>query len=104
MLKWFGDNEMIANPRKFKYMLVGKSKPLKIEILGFQLESAKSVNLLGITFDNNSTFDTHISNVCKMASAKVKSLHGIRNALDEKQAKLLYNSFILSQFNYSSMI
>ena len=55
MLKWFGDNEMIANPRKFKYMLVGKSKPLKIEILGFQLESAKSVNLLGITFDHNST-------------------------------------------------
>ena len=39
-----------------------------------------------------------------MASAKVKSLSRIRNALDEKQAKLLYNSFIKSQFNYCSII
>ena len=95
---------MMANPRKFQYMLLAKHKPLKIEIEGFQLESAKSVNLLGITIDHNLTFDTHISNICKTASAKVKSLSRIRNALDEKQAKLLYNSFILSQFNYCSII
>ena len=83
----------MANPGKFQYMLPGKHKPLKIEIEGFQLESAKSVNLLGITIVHNLAFDTHIWNICKTASAKVKSLSRIRNALDEKQAKLLYNSF-----------
>ena len=46
----------------------------------------------------------HVSNICKAASTKVKSLSRIRNALDEKQAKLLYNSFILSQFYYCSII
>ena len=46
----------------------------------------------------------HISNICKTASGKVKNLSGIRNASDEKQANLLYNSFILSQFNYSSIV
>ena len=85
-------------------MLLGKDKPLKIEIETFQLESAKSVNLLGITIDHNLTFDTHASNICKTASANVKSLSRIRNALDEKQAKLLHNSFILSQFNYCFII
>ena len=50
----------MANPGKFQYMLPGKHKPLKIEIEGFQLESAKSVNLLGITIDHNLAFDTHI--------------------------------------------
>ena len=50
---------MIANP--------GKHKLLKIEIEGFQLELAKSVNLLGITIDNNLTFHAHISNICKTA-------------------------------------
>ena len=96
---------MMANPGTFQYMLLGKYKRLKIEIEGFQLESAKSVNLLGITIDHHLTFDTHISNICKTASAKVKSLSRIRNALDEKQAKLLYNSFFfLSQFNYCSII
>ena len=39
-------------------MLLGKHKPLKIELERFQLESAKSVNLLGITIDHNLTFDT----------------------------------------------
>ena len=52
-----------SNPGKFQYMLLGKHKPLKIEIEGFQLESAKSVNLLGITIDHNLTFDTHVSNI-----------------------------------------
>ena len=78
---------MMANPGKFQYMLLGKHKPLKIEIEGFQLESAKSVNLLGIITDHNLTFDTYVSNICKTANAKVKSLTRIRNALDEKQAK-----------------
>ena len=46
----------------------------------------------------------HVSNSCKMASAKVKSLSRIRNALNEKQEKLLYNSFVLAQFYYCSII
>ena len=59
VLKWFRNNQMMANPDKFQYMLLCKHKPLKIEIDGFQLESAKSVNLLAITNDHNLTFDTN---------------------------------------------
>ena len=103
VFKWFRNNQMMTNPDKFQYMWLGKHKPLKIEIEGFQLESDKSVNLLGITIDHNLTFDMHVSNIFKTASARVKSLSRIINALDEKQAKLLYNSFILLQFNYCSI-
>ena len=38
-----------------------------------------------------------------MASAKIKSLNRMRNAFDKKQAKLLSNFFLLSQFNYWSI-
>ena len=55
---------MMATPGKFQYLLLGKPKPLKIEIEGFQLESAKLVNLLGMTIDHNLTFDTDVSNIC----------------------------------------
>ena len=44
---------MMENSGKFQYMLLAKRKPLKIEIEGFQLQSVKSVNLLGITIDYN---------------------------------------------------
>ena len=85
-------------------MLVGKHKPLKRETEGFQLKSPNSVNLLGITIGHNLAFDSHVSNIWNTAGAKVKRLSGIRNALDEKQAELLYNTFILPQFNYCSII
>ena len=100
VFKWFGNNQMMANPGKLQFMLFGTRKPSKIEIEEFQLQSAKSVSLLGITTYHNLTFHTHISNICKTAEAEVKSISRIRNALDQKQAKLLNNSFILSQFNY----
>ena len=55
-------------------MLLRKQEPPKIEIEEFQLESTKSVILLGITLDYNLTSDTHVSNICKTAIPKVKSL------------------------------
>ena len=70
-------------------LLLGKHKPSKIEIEGFKLESVKSVELLRITIDYNLTFDTHIPNICRTASAKIKSLSRNGNVLDEKQAKLI---------------
>ena len=42
VLKWFGNNQMMANPGKSPYMFLGKHKPLKIEIERFELESAMS--------------------------------------------------------------
>ena len=80
---------------KFQYMFLGKHKPLKIEIEEFQPESAKSVNLFGITICHNLTFDTYVSNICKTTSAKIKHLIRIRNALDKKQTKLPHNSFVI---------
>ena len=85
-------------------MLLCKNQNLKLEIEGVKLESVKSVKLLGLEIDQKLTFASHISKLCATGSAKIKSLSRIRNALDEKQAKLLYNSFILLQFNYSSII
>lgn len=36
--EWFGNNQIMTNPKKFQYMLFGKHKLLKIEIKEFQLE------------------------------------------------------------------
>ena len=46
VFKWFGYSQIMANPGKFQYMLFVKHKPLKIDIEGMKLESAKSVKLL----------------------------------------------------------
>ena len=103
VVEWFSSDQIIVNLGKSQHMLFAKRKPLKVENEGFKLESTKSVKLLGSAIDHNINFDTHISNVYQTTSAKIKSLSRIRNPLDGRQAKLLYNS-ILSHFNYCSLI
>ena len=104
-LKWFKDNQMMANPGKFQFMILSKNTINKSIVIGNKtIESSKSVKLLGLTIDNKLNFGIHINNICKVASAKIKGLGRIRNRLNLSQAKILYNSFILSQFNYCCLV
>ena len=74
-LKWFQDNQMMANPGKFKFMILSINTINKsIVINNKTIESSKSVKLLGLTIDNNLNFGIHINNICKVASAKIKGL------------------------------
>ena len=94
VLRWFSNNQIMASAGKLQYMLLGKQKALKIETEGLKLESAKWVKLLGIISYHNLTFDTHVSNICKTTTAKIKCLSRMRNVLDKKLVKLWYNLFI----------
>ena len=52
-LKWFKDNQMMANPGKFQFMILSKNTINKsIVINNKTIESSKSVKLLGLTIDN----------------------------------------------------
>ena len=105
VLKWFKDNQMMANPGKFQFVILNKNTINKSIVIGNKtIESSKSVKLLGLTIDNKFKFGIHINNICKVASAKIKGLGRIRNRLNLSQAKILYNSFILSQFNYCYLV
>ena len=67
------------------------------------LES-NEVKLLGLIIDNKLTFKGYIDNLCRTAHFKLHALKRIRKYLSLKKAKLLGNSFIESQFNYSSLV
>ena len=62
------------------------------------------MKLLSLTVDNKLNFGIYISNICKVASAKTKGLGRIRSRLNLSQARVLYNSFILSQFSYCCFV
>ena len=105
VLKWFKSNQMMANPGMFQFMILSKNTINKSIVIGNKtIESSKSVKLLGLTIDNKLKFGIHINNICKVASAKIKGLGRIRNRLNLSQPKILYNSFILSQFNYCCLV
>ena len=104
-LKWFKDNQMMANPRKFQFMILSKNTINKSILKNNKkIESSKSVKLLGLTIDKRFNSEIHINNICKVASAKIEGLGRIRNRLNLSQANILYISFILPRFNYCCLV
>ena len=96
ILMWFNNNQMVANPSKIQYMILVMGNNKDSIIIGNNtLKASNTVTLLGITIDKKLTFNEHIGNICKLANNKIKCLARIRNMLDKRQARIIYNTFIL---------
>ena len=65
---------------------------------------SKSVKLLGITIDKELTIDTHIDQACLKANKKINVLSRMQSFLSAKKRKVIFNSFIESQFKYCPLI
>ena len=105
-LEWFESNRLVANPSKFQMMLLGTKRNVKIcmEINIAIVCASNSVKLLGITIDADLRFDHHVKTLCQKVNINVKAFSRVASLLDLEKAKLLYNSFLLSNFNYCPRI
>ena len=106
VLPWFDSNRMVANPGKFQVMFLGllKSANICIEIDGLVLVPKNNVKLLGITIDSDLKFTNHVKSSCRKTSKKVTACSRVARLLDLKKARLLYNTFIMSNVNYYPFI
>ena len=106
-LDWFESNEMQANPSKFQALLLGSdSKHLNtvFNLKGIDISPSASVNLLGIEIDNKLNFSLHISKICTKAGQQLSALARLSKILDHDTKMLVFNSFILSNFNYCPLV
>ena len=108
-LNWLDANAMIANPEKFKAIILQKQKSavlpdVKIQIGTKEITPTEEVDLLGMKIDNRLEFDTYISQICKKAANQLNALYRLRNYLNPKQREVLVNSFILANFNYCPIV
>ena len=74
---WFKQNEIIVNAEKFEVIILNKKEceaKYKLTIDNNDIESTKSVKLLGITIDDRLRFDQHISNLCSKAAMQLNAL------------------------------
>ena len=63
-----------------------------------------SVNLLGVDIDNKLNFTNHISKICTKAGQQLSALARLSKILDLDTKMLVFNSFILSNFNYCPLV
>ena len=100
-IDWYQDNEMVANPEKFQLMFLGLKDDSKLclDIDRNVIQMTDSIKLLGITSDSKLSFKQHVQSICKKTSNKVRAFSRIAPNLDYEKSTILYNSFILSNFN-----
>ena len=105
-MNWYKLNEMHANPEKFQlvyFLGLKEHDELSIEINGDIIKMSDTVKLLDVTIDSKLMFNEHVKSICEKTNNKVKAFSRVVRDLEPQKASLLYNSFILTNFNYCSL-
>ena len=106
-ISWFDQNGMEANPSKFQLMVIS-SRPtgdIQLDINdSVSITSESSVKALGVFIDNRLTFNEHIKQSSMKAARQLNALSRISKFLNFKAKKLIFKSFVMSNFTYSPLV
>ena len=104
----FKINHMIVNLGKFQAIIFdehkGKSTNRTININQKEIKAVAKVKLLKTEIDDKLNFNHHINNICKSASNQLNVLIRLKYLLGFKERKVLVNTFVISNFNYCSLV
>ena len=103
---WYRNNEMVANPEKFQLIFIGLKDDIRlcIDINSSAVQMTDSIKLLGVTIDSILNFNQHVQLIYKKASNKVRAFSRIAPNIEYEKNVILYNSFVLSNYNYCPRI
>ena len=100
LLKWFKSNGMKANPSKFQLISFGNTNICNLNVGGIDIQTQSCIKYLGVHIDDKLSFTNHVNDVCAKASKQVNALMRLSHCLDKETKLLLYNSFILANYEY----
>ena len=97
---------MDTNPSNFQVMLIElkANDSTSFDIDGASINVVNNDKLFGVTTDLKLKFDQHVENLCQKVNDEITAFSRISDYLNQKQLLLLYNSFVMSQFRYCSLI
>ena len=99
-----GKSVFIIIGSKQNILKINKLKLPEIVINNKSIERKTVVKNLGILFDENLSWDAEINKCISSGYGKLKQAFRFKNFLTKESKKLVVQSYILSQFNYSSII
>ena len=102
-LNWFNENKMIVNPRKFQAIIIDKRKQDHTNEI-FKIQVATQVRLRRVEIDNKLNFEQHINRICKSAANQLNALIRLKRFLGFQERIALVNNFVLSNFNYCTLV
>jgi hypothetical protein len=109
--QWMFLSKLKLNPNKTEFLLIGHEQQRKkylsqfpIPIMGLEAQPAKSARNLGVVFDKNFNFRSHISQVCRSCFYHIRDMRRIRRHLSLENAKTLAIAMVTSRLDYCNSL
>ena len=106
-LSCFKQNKIIVNAETFEAIILNEIQSqakCKLTVDNIDIDSTKSVKLLGIKIEYRLQFDRHISNLCSKASMQLNALDQLQKYMGKPENVVTVNIFIYANFNLMIMI
>ena len=106
--EWLRQNKLSLNTDKTEYMVVGHKRqtnriqgPLEVNINGGPIKRVKKVKYLGITVDENLTWNEQYKNLKGKIKNALSSLRKLKNILPQSKLDQVYKALLESHLRYS---
>ena len=104
-LMWFDANYMKSNQSKCHFIFPSSSPEMFWIRVGEQvIWESRHEKLLGLGIDKELKFHQHVKDICKKASAKITALGRLIKILPLERKKILFHSFVKSQFSHCPLV
>ncbi len=99
---------LLLNSEKTEVLIIGPKTPTSnnlehcLTLDGCSVDSSSSVSNLGVLFDSNLSFDSHISSICKTAIFHLKNISKLRPTMSNSE--MLIHVFMTSRLDYCNAL
>ena len=104
LLNWVHENALKANLDKFHLATSIYSDNIYMHVDKYIIKNSSHEKLLGVTIDNEMSFEKHVTKLCKTASQKLHALSRVSQYMSLKQRCVIMKSFIKSQLGYCPLV
>ncbi|KAF2360177.1 Reverse transcriptase domain [Trinorchestia longiramus] len=107
---WYDQNVLKLNANKTQCIIFGSKNTIKklpnltLTLGNSIIEPVGKVENLGVWFDQNMSFTSHVEKTCSKINGTLMFLHRVKNMLDEKTRLLAIQSLVLSRFDYCDLV